>query len=89
MPEMARSFPLGAGRDGFGLGFQVTGPHDLPFVRRPGQRRAGRGCSTPSSGSIETTGLGAVLLMQYLPFYDGDAIDTLVGFERRVYGGRD
>ena len=32
-------------------------------------------------------GIGGVLLMQYLPFYDGDAIATLQGFERRVYQG--
>ena len=32
-------------------------------------------------------GIGAVLLMQYLPFYDDDAIDTLMGFERRLYEG--
>ncbi len=31
------------------------------------------------------TGIGAVLLMQYLPFYDGAAIDTLAGFEARLY----
>jgi hypothetical protein len=28
-----------------------------------------------------------VLLTQYLPFYDPAAIDTLQGFERRVYTG--
>ena len=32
-------------------------------------------------------GIGAVLLMQHLPFYDEDAVDTLQGFERRVYEG--
>jgi len=31
------------------------------------------------------TGIGAVLLMQYLPFYDADAITTLLGFEQRIY----
>jgi hypothetical protein len=49
LPLLARAFPLGAGRDGFGL--------------------------------------GAVLLMQYLPFHDQEAIDTLVGFEALVYEG--
>jgi len=29
-------------------------------------------------------GIGAVLLMQYLPFYDTAAIKTLQGFEQRV-----
>ena len=30
-------------------------------------------------------GIGGILLMQYLPFYDGAAIEALRGFERRVY----
>jgi CubicO group peptidase (beta-lactamase class C family) len=33
------------------------------------------------------SGIGAVLMMQYLPFYDADAIATLTGFEQRVYQG--
>lgn len=31
-------------------------------------------------------GIGAVLLMQHLPFYDETALAVLEGFERRVYG---
>lgn len=30
-------------------------------------------------------GIGAVLLMQYRPFYDEAAIETLQSFEARVY----
>jgi len=30
-------------------------------------------------------GVGGILLMQYLPFYDRAAIETLQGFEQRVY----
>ena len=30
---------------------------------------------------------GGVLLMQYLPFYDAAAIETLQGFEHRAYEG--
>jgi methyl acetate hydrolase len=29
--------------------------------------------------------IGGVLLMQYLPFYDKDAIEVLQGFEKRIY----
>src|SRR5690606_8627757 len=36
MPFLARAFPLGADRDGFGLGFQVTGEHEDPNQRAPG-----------------------------------------------------
>jgi len=30
-------------------------------------------------------GIGGVLLMQFLPFYDAKAIEVLQGFETRVY----
>ena len=83
-PLLARPFPLGAGRDGFGLGFQVTGEHTDPHQRAPG--------SVSWAGIFNTefwidpaSGIGAVLLMQYLPFYDEAAIATLVGFEQLVY----
>lgn len=84
VPLIARAFPLGAGRDMFGIGFQVTGKHDDPDIRSPG--------SLSWAGLLNTQfwidrekGIGAVLLMQYLPFYDDDAIVTLTGFERLVY----
>jgi CubicO group peptidase (beta-lactamase class C family) len=32
-------------------------------------------------------GIGGVLLMQYLPFYDAEAIEVLNGFEKRLYEG--
>jgi len=80
----ARPFPQGAGRDGFGLGFQITGSHSNADMRSPG--------SMSWAGILNTEfwidperGIGAVLLMQYLPFYDETALDTLNGFEERVY----
>ena len=36
-------------------------------------------------GVAEQKQIGAVLLMQTLPFYDERAIQTLRGFEQRVY----
>ena len=79
-------FPLGAGRDGFGLGFQVTGKHSETDQRSPG--------SLSWAGILNTqfwidpaNGIGGILLMQYLPFYDEDAIETLKGFEALVYAG--
>ena len=83
-PNLARAFPLGAGRDGFGLGFQVTGEHDDPSQRAPG--------SVSWAGIFNTefwidpeNGVGGVLLLQYLPFYDPSAIEVLQEFEARVY----
>ena len=83
-PGLARAFPLGAGRDGFGLGFQVTGAHDDPAARAPGSM-SWAGIFNTEFWIDPANGIGAVLLMQYLPFYDADAIELLQEFEARVY----
>jgi CubicO group peptidase (beta-lactamase class C family) len=79
----SRPFPLGAGRDTFGFGFQVTGQHDDPDLRAPGSM-SWAGIQNTQFWLDPVRGIGAVLLMQYLPFYDDTAIATLEGFERRV-----
>jgi methyl acetate hydrolase len=86
LPLLARAFPLGAGRDGFGLGFQVTGEHTEPHQRRPGSL-SWAGIFNTQFWIDPASGVGGLLLMQYLPFYDEAAIATLVGFEERVYQG--
>jgi CubicO group peptidase (beta-lactamase class C family) len=82
---LSEDFPLGAGVDSYALGFQRT------EVQVPGMRSVG---SLSWAGIYNTEfwidpkkGIGAVLMMQYLPFYDPAAIDALQGFERRVYAG--
>ena len=85
LPALSKPFPLGAGHDKFGLGFQLTssGPDTATW------RRAG---SMSWAGLFNTefwidphTGIAGVLLMQYLPFYDDSAIRTLREFEAAVY----
>ncbi len=83
-PLVSRPFPLGAGRDTFGLGFQITGAHDDPHARSPGSM-SWAGIFNTEFWIDPQRKLCGVLLMQYLPFYDESAIDTLVGFERLVY----
>lgn len=83
-PALARAFPLGAGRDGFGLGFQVTGQDGDAGLRALGSL-SWAGIFNTEFWIDRETGIGAVLLMQYLPFYDDDAIETLIGFEHRLY----
>jgi CubicO group peptidase (beta-lactamase class C family) len=85
IPALTRPFPLGAGQDKFGLGFQIAGAG--PDAAR--YRRAG---SLSWAGLFNTefwvdprSGLAGVLLMQYLPFYDDAAIRTLREFEAGVY----
>ena len=82
--ERTRPFPLNAGRDMFGLGFQVTAAHEDPELRSPGSM-SWAGIQNTQFWVDPARGIGAVLLMQYLPFYDETALAVLEGFERRVY----
>jgi methyl acetate hydrolase len=83
--ERTRPFPLGAGKDKFGLGFQITA--NDPSVK--GYRSPG----TLSWAGIYNTEfwidpvrrIGGVHMMQLLPFYDDGAIRALRGFEAAVY----
>ena len=84
VPALSEPFPLGAGRDTYGLGFQVTGSPAEPGLRAPGSM-SWAGIFNTEFWIDPANGLGAVLLMQYLPFYDAAAIDTLLEFERGVY----
>lgn len=83
IPERTRPFPLGAGQDKFGLGFQIAARTE------PGMRSAG---SYNWAGIFNThfwvdpaRRVGVVLLMQVLPFYDESCIELLRGFEQRMY----
>jgi CubicO group peptidase (beta-lactamase class C family) len=86
LPALTEPFPLGAGRDKFGLGFQITGPHTDAFARSPGSM-SWAGIFNTEFWIDPARGIGGVLLMQYLPFYDVAAIEALQGFERLVYTG--
>jgi methyl acetate hydrolase len=85
-PAVSAVFPLGAGRDTYGLGFQVTGAPAMAEMRSPGSL-AWAGIFNTEFWIDPAKGIGGILLMQYLPFYDKAAIHTLQGFEQRVYQG--
>ncbi|HXR90576.1 MAG TPA: serine hydrolase domain-containing protein [Steroidobacteraceae bacterium] len=85
MPDLTRPFPLGAGHDKFGLGFQVTADTpDAQTYRRPGSL-SWAGIFNTEFWIDPRTGLGGVLMMQFLPFYDEGAIRTLREFEASTY----
>ena len=83
-PARSRPFPIGAGKDRFGFGFQLE---TAPIV--PGMRSVGSG----SWGGIYNTHfwidpekqVAAAVLMQVLPFYDEACLNVLRGFEKRLY----
>jgi CubicO group peptidase (beta-lactamase class C family) len=85
-PAVSEPFPIGAGRDTFGLGFQITGAHNALDARSPGSM-SWAGIFNTEFWIDPARVVCGVLLMQYLPFYDATAIDALQGFEQRVYQG--
>ena len=85
MPERARPFPLGAGRDHFGLGFQIAAPDPrYERFRSPGSLRWA-GINNTHFWIDPHRGIGAIVLMQVLPFYDERCIALLRGIEEVVY----
>jgi CubicO group peptidase (beta-lactamase class C family) len=83
--SLSKPFPLGAGHDKFGLGFQIAS-NDPQYAQ------------FRSVGSVSWAGIyntefwidpkphiGVVMMMQVLPFYDDGAIRTLRAFEELLY----
>lgn len=87
-PERTRPFPLGAGRDTFGFGFQITGPGGEPDTRSPGSY-SWSGLQNTHFWVDPVEGIAGIVMMQILPFYDEAAIEVLQGFEQRVYQSLD
>lgn len=79
----SENFPVGAGVDTFALGFQRT-EAALPDLRSPGSL-AWAGIFNTEFWIDPEAEIGAVLMMQFLPFYDAAAIEVLQGFEQRIY----
>ena len=83
--SLAKPFPLGAGRDKFGLGFQIASsdPQYAKF-RSPGSL-SWAGIHNTEFWIDPVKHIGVVMMMQVLPFYDDGAIRTLRDFEELVY----
>ncbi len=82
-PARASPFPLGAGRDGFGLGFQVAvGAPD----GRPDGALSWAGVYNTHFWIDPADGLGVVVLTQTLPFYDPAVVGVVRDVERALYG---
>jgi methyl acetate hydrolase len=82
-PELLNEFEAPPWPRTWGLGFQITA------VDLEGMRRAGTGDWAGLFNSYfwvdRASGVGAVLLTQVLPFFDGRVIELLVAFEQAVY----
>ena len=83
IPALSRNFPLGAGKDRWGLGFQ------LAAEKAPNRRAPGSGTW---AGIFNThffidpgTEVGVIVMMQTLPFYDDASMKVYAGVEEAVY----
>jgi CubicO group peptidase (beta-lactamase class C family) len=83
--QRTKPFPLGAGKDKFGLGFQLAAddPATKGF-RSPGSM-SWAGIFNTEFWVDPVKKIGGVHMMQLLPFYDDGAIRALRGFEETVY----
>ena len=83
--RLTKPFPLGAGHDKFGLGFQIASsdPQYAKF-RSPGSL-SWAGIHNTEFWIDPVQHIGGVMMMQVLPFYDEGAIRTLRDFEELVY----
>jgi CubicO group peptidase (beta-lactamase class C family) len=83
--ERTRPFPLGAGKDKFGLGFQIAANDpSTKGYRSPGSM-SWAGIYNTEFWIDPVKHIGGVHMMQLLPFYDDGAIRALRGFEETVY----
>jgi CubicO group peptidase (beta-lactamase class C family) len=80
---LSRNFPLGAGRDKWGLGFQLAAD------RQPNRRSPGSGTW---AGIFNThffidpvKEIGVIVMMQTLPFYDEASMKLYADVEEAVY----
>ena len=83
--QRTKPFPLGAGKDKFGLGFQIASSDPaMKAFRSPGSM-SWAGIMNTEFWVDPVKHIGGVHMMQLLPFYDDGAIRALRGFEEAVY----
>jgi methyl acetate hydrolase len=83
--QLIKPFPLGAGHDKFGLGFQIaSGDPQYARFRRAGSM-SWAGLYNTEFWIDPVKHIGVVMMMQVLPFYDDGALRTLRDFEELVY----
>jgi len=81
----SKPYPLGAGEDVWGFGFQLAAPAKPdPNMRRPGSMNWA-GINNTFFWIDPEQQIGVIVLMQMLPFYDDAAISVLQGVEGLVY----
>src|SRR5829696_7300078 len=83
LPRSADFTFIADGRDKWGLGFLITADQ-VPGKRSPGPLSWG-GINTTFLWFFPSRGIAGVIMMQYLPFADANALATYDVFERGAY----
>lgn len=84
IPARSMNFPVGAGRDKFGFGFQITVSNkENPNLRAPGSY-TWAGIYNTHFWVDPKRKIAAVILMQVLPFYDDGAMKIYDDFEEAI-----
>jgi len=85
MPERSAAFPFGAGRDKFGLGFQITVTDGSSTRERGAGSYTWAGINNTHFWVDPKNGIGVVILTQVLPFYNATSMDVMKRFEKLIY----
>ncbi len=80
---LSRNFPSGAGKDKWGLGFQLAS-EKLPNRRSPGSG-TWAGVFNTHFFIDPSRELGVIVMMQTLPFYDDTSMKVYAGAEEAIY----
>jgi methyl acetate hydrolase len=81
--SLSRNFPVGAGKDKWGLGFQLAADK-VPNRRSPGSG-TWAGIFNTHFFIDPSREIGVVVMMQTLPFYDEASMKVYAGVEEAVY----
>ena len=81
--SLSRNFPVGAGKDKWGLGFQLAA--DKQTNRRSPGSGTWAGIFNTHFFIDPSRELGVVVMMQTLPFYDDSSMKVYAGVEEAVY----
>jgi len=85
VPTRAARFPFGAGKDKFGLGFQIAVTDGSPIHERSAGSYTWAGIANTHFWVDPQKGIGVVFLLQVLPFYDATCMEVMKQFERLIY----
>jgi CubicO group peptidase (beta-lactamase class C family) len=85
IPIRSAQFPFGAGKDKFGLGFQIAATDGTRIHERGIGSYTWAGIYNTHFWVDPTHGIGVVIFTQVLPFYNATSMDVMKRFEKLIY----